>query len=372
MARKRRGRGEGSVYQRGDGVWSASYSAGYDGAGKRRRKSVYGKTKAEVQEKLRKLQNDGPALMGNADQLTVTAFLKKWLAAVKPTVEPNTYGPYRRHCDLHIAPVLGGVKVSKLSRIDVEQFYAALTDKGMSAVMRRKVGTTLSTALNHAVEKNLISFNPASGIRKPKAQKPDIKVLDPDLVGIFLKAAGQDRLFAFYVTALDTGGRPGELFALTWEDVNLDGGHITISKSLEDIAGNLRVKEVKTKRGRRRIDISERTVQALQEHRKRMLAGGHISGPVFCDTTGGHLRITNLRKNSLVPLLRRAGLPDLTFYSLRHTSATLLLLADVNPKIVSERLGHASVQLTLDTYSHVLPTMQRSAAEKMSRILGNT
>jgi integrase len=108
-----------------------------------------------------------------------------------------------------------------------------------------------------------------------------------------------------------------------------------------------------------------------------MLAEGHIGGPVFCDTIGGYLNITNLRKNSFVPILEwaglseRAGLPELTLYSLRHTCATLLLLADVNPKIVSERLGDASIQLALDTYSHVLPTMQKRAAEKMNRILGN-
>jgi integrase len=310
--------------------------------------------------------------MGKAEQLTVAAFLQRWLSVVQPTVEPNTYGPYKRHCDLHIVPFLGGVKLARLSRIDVEQFYAALANKGMSAAMRRKVGTTLSTALNSAVEKKLIPFNPASGIRKPKAQKPDIKVLDPDQVAAFLKAAVADRLFAFYLTALDAGARPGELFALRWEDINLDGAYLMITKSLEDICGYLRVKEVKTKKGRRRIDISERTTQVLREHRKRMLADGLISGPVFCDTTGGYLRISNLRKNSFIPILERAKLRDLPLYSLRHTCATLLLLEDTNPKIVSERLGHASIQLTLDTYSHVLPTMQKRAAAKMNRILGHS
>jgi integrase len=371
MPRKRRGRGEGSIYKRGDGLWCASYSAGYDGAGKRRRKPVYGKCKSEVQEKLRRLQNDGPALMGKADRITVAGFLLRWLSLVKPTVEPNTYNPYKRHCDLHIAPVLGGVRLAKLEREDVEQFYVTLAVKGMSVAMRRKVGTTLCIALNRAVDMKLVQFNPAHGVRKPKAQKPDIKVFDPEQVSVFLKAAEEDRLFALYITAIDTGARPGELFALRWEDVNFDGAYLTITKSLEDISGRRRVKEVKTKKGRRRIDISERTARVLQEHRRRMLAEGHISGPVFCDTIGGYLNITNLRKNSFVPILERAELPDLPLYSLRHTCATLLLLADVNPKVVSERLGHASIQLTLDTYSHVLPTMQKRAAEKMNRILGN-
>jgi integrase len=159
------------------------------------------------------------------------------------------------------------------------------------------------------------------------------------------------------------------LFALTWPDVDLDAGHLVISKSLEDIAGILRVKDVKTVRGRRRIDLSAGTVAALVEHRKAMLAAGHIAGPVFCNTLGGHLRLGDVRRSSFKPILERAGLPDFRLYDLRHTSATLLLLADVNAKVVSERLGHSSITRTLDTYSHVLPTMQRKAADLLGQIL---
>jgi integrase len=175
-----------------------------------------------------------------------------------------------------------------------------------------------------------------------------------------------------YLTALDSGAHPGELFALLWSDVDLEGRYIIITKSLEEINGVLRIKPTKTAKSRRRIDLSAKTAATLGEHRKAMLAEGHIAGPVFCDTQGTYLRNSNLRRNSFVPILAKAKLPHIRLYDLRHTSATLLLLADVPVKVVSERLGHSSITLTLDTYSHVLPTMQRRAADLIGQFLGQT
>jgi integrase len=221
--------------------------------------------------------------------------------------------------------------------VDVEQFFPALNKKGISNALARKVATTLTIALGAAVRLRLRSYNPATGIRKPKAAKPEIKVFDLDEVSRFLKAASSDRLYALYFTFLDTGMRPGELFALGWNDIDFTGGFLQVRRSLEDIAGVLRIKEVKTKKGRRRIDLSARGLDVLHQHRKRMLAEGLADGPVFCDTRGGYLRISNLRKNSFKPILRRAGLPDIRLYELRHTCASLLLVADELAKVVSER-----------------------------------
>src|SRR5262249_32664712 len=195
------------------------------------------------------------------------------------------------------------------------------------------------------------------------------EVLNPDQVLLFLKEAEKDRLYPLYFTALDSGARPGELFALRWPDVDFQGGFISITKSLEEIDGILRIKDVKTEKGRRRIDLSAETLAILAEHRKAMLSAGFIDGPAFCDSQGGYLRISNLHRSSFKPILLRAKLPALRLYDLRHTCATLLLLANEPAKVVSERLGHSSITLTLDTYSHVLPTMQRRAADTMGRIL---
>jgi integrase len=368
-ARKRRGRGEGSISQRSeDGLWVARRSAGYGPDGKRRRLVAYGRTKGEAMGKLRTLQGLDPRV-GVADRVTLAGFLDNWLAIVKPRVEPNTYGPYERHVRLHLVPVIGHVALAKLAPIDVQVLYARLGDQGVSPALARKVGTTLTVALGEAVSMKLITSNPARLVKKPKAARPEIKVLDPDQVQAFLGAARQDRLYPLYLTALDTGMRPGELFALVWEDVDLRGGYVIVRRSLEDIGGHLRVKEVKTKKGRRRIDLAETTIRTLRSHRLAMARLGFGDGPVFPNTVGTWLRIGDVTKDSFKPILARAKLAHCGLYTLRHTMATLLLLADENPKVVSERLGHSSITLTLDTYSHVLPTMGKRAALKMNLIL---
>jgi integrase len=346
-------------------------SLGYDGHGKRRRRVVYGATKAEVQEKLRQAQADtGNGVDYAAGRITLGQWLTRWLALVKPTVEPGTYSPYERHCRLHISPRIGHVVLSKLAAVHVQGLYAELTEAGVSAALQRKIGTTLTVALNQAVKLEILSANPATRIRKPKAAKPEIAVFDPRQVGKFLAEAQSDRLYPFYLTALDSGARPGELFALLWDDVDFAGGFISITKSLEEMSGVLRVKAVKTPKSRRRIDLSAETLAVLAGHRREALAAGRIGAPLFHDTEGGFLRLSNLMKNSFKPILKRAGLPSVGLYTLRHTCATLLLLANEPAKVVSERLGHSSVTLTLDTYSHVLPAMQKRAADVMGRILG--
>jgi integrase len=369
-SRKRRGRGEGAIFQRANGgLWVGSVSLGYGPNGRRQRRTVYGDSKAVVMKKLREVGDRD--LPRELHKLTVANYLHKWLEIVKPTVEHGTYKPYRHHALNHIVPYLGTLKLTALRRFHVEELYAALTSKGVSTAMQRKIGTTLTIALGAAVDKELIPFNPAQRVRKPKAVKPEIQPLDSAGVARFLDATKQDRLFAFYVLALDSGCRPGELLALDWPDIDFDRGRVTIRKSLApDAEGKLRVKDVKTKKGRRQLRLSAFTMSVLHEHRKAMLAEGNATSPVFCTATGGYIDISNLHHKSFKPALARAGLrPDIRLYDLRHTCATLLLLAGENAKVVSERLGHASVVLTLDVYSHVMDGMQEQAAAKMEAIL---
>ena len=328
-------------------------------------------TKQEVQEKLRK-QHDAAGVPRELARLTIEGYLAKWLELVKPTVEFGTFKPYKLHVERHIIPLIGTLRLVEMKRFHVEELYAALTKKEVSAAMQRKIGTTLTIALGAAVDKDMIAFNPAARVRKPKAVKPEITPLDADQVSAFLDAAREDRLFAFYILGLDTGARPGELFALQWRDIDFDRGRVTIKKSLAlNADGILEVKAVKTPKGRRQIRLSSVTLSALQDHRKAMLAEGHAAATVFCTTTGGYIDIKNLHRNSFKPILKRAGLPDIRLYDLRHTCATLLMLAGENAKVVSERLGHSTAVMTLDVYSHVLEGMQQQAAVKMDLILNH-
>jgi integrase len=235
----------------------------------------------------------------------------------------------------------------------------------------------------------LINHNPAHDAAKPKPSTPEMKVWDREQVHCFLEPAKQDRLYAMYILALDSGMRQGELFGLQWPDVDFARGCIFVQRSLEEINGKLRLKETKSAKGRRRIDISRYTLDALNSHRQRMLAEGIDvkGGAVFVDQQGGMLRKGNVLRRSFWTTISLANdtavkeaqekgggtvpalLPVIRFHDLRHTMATLLLKADENVKVVSERLGHAKIQLTLSTYTHCLPCMQKRAAEKMDSIL---
>jgi integrase len=372
MARKRRGRKEGSVYLReSDGRWVGSVTTGYDASGKQRRRVVYGRTQSEALKKKKELEGKiARGHLADPERLTLSRYLQEtWLPAIKPTVAPNTYAAYNNHVLRHILPHVGGSQLSKLMPLHVQQFYSTLEQNGVSAIMRKKVGTTLSTALTYAVlPLRLIPFNPAVGIKKPRVEGEEVQVLDPEQVVRFLDAARMDRLYAYYAFAIDSGAGPGECFALEWTDINFETGMVSIVRSLEDLAGHLRIKAPKRATRKRHIRLSPHTIAILHEHRKQALADGFAASPVFHDTQGKYLRNGNVTKRSFKLLLRTAELPELRLYDLRHTCATLLLLAGVPAKVVSERLGHASVTITLNTYSHILPDMQQRAAEALHQV----
>ncbi|HEV2357498.1 MAG TPA: site-specific integrase [bacterium] len=227
----------------------------------------------------------------------------------------------------------------------------------------------LHHALDQAVRWGMIPRNVCDAVTRPGAPRPIMQVLTPTQVSALLEAAREDRLHALYVMAITTGLRQGELLGLQWDDVDLTGALLHVRHSLHEVNGRLSLGEPKTARAKRPVDLPRIAVAALREHRERMLAEGHPHGWVFCDTEGGPVRRPNLLRRSFQPLLKKAGLPQIRFHDLRHTAATLLLLQGVHPKVVQERLGHSQISVTLDTYSHVLPSMGREAAAKLDALL---
>jgi integrase len=369
MARRRRGRGEGSIFQRADGLYVSSVSLGYDGNGKRRRKTVYGKTKAEVQEKLRQLQGSGFA-GSPTDRLRLAEYLAQWLeAVVRPNRSLNTYRCYEGVVRNYICPQIGGTRLDQLTSDHVQGLYAAMKKAGASDRMRQLAHAVLHRALQTAVESKppKMPFNPCDYVETPRLPAAKVHRVEPygvEEVQSLLTAAEGDRLKALIVLAVFTGLRQGELFGLRWPDIDLGAGALSVRHSLEEVNGKLSLKEPKSGKTRR-VELPPLAVDALWEHRTRMLAEGHLGGPVFCDTRGGWLRKSNFLRNVFRPLIEKAGLPRRRFHDLRHTSATLLLTLGVHPKVVQERLGHSNISVTLDTYSHVAPTIQREAAAKL-------
>jgi len=372
MARKRRGNGEGSIYQRANGTWCATISIGYDPNGKRKRRTLFGRSKQDVQDKLGKVANDVAHQRDIEPQrIKLGEYLKRWLKdAAKPRVRETTFANYQRVVKNHIQPHLGGVPLAKLTAFQIHGLYSCLDQAGKSAETIRLTHAVLHRALKQAVRWRLIPFNMASDVDRPRADKVDISPLTAEEVRTLLKVADGERLEALYVLAVTAGMRLGELLGLQWSDVDLLGRAIMVRHSLQELNGKLTLAEPKTARGRRRIDLPQMAIDALVRHRARLLKEG-LAGVawVFPNRSGGPWRRSHLHFNEFKPLLKLAGLPDIRFHDLRHTSATLLLSQGVHPKVVQERLGHSQISVTLDTYSHVLPTMQVEAAGKFDQVL---
>lgn len=368
MSRKRRGRNEGSVFQRADGRWSASVTVGVNANGRRVRKVVYGATKGEAQEKLLRLQSaklDG--MLADSGKLTLAAFLERWLEdSARPTIRNATYASYKGIVDNHVSPKIGGIRLDRLTPAHVQGLYAALEREGASCHIRRLAHAVLRRSLKQALKWGMVPRNVCDAVEPPRIARRDIQPLTGDQVAQLFSAAEGDRLEALYVVAVATGLRLGELFGLQWKDVDLDGGAITVRYTLSEVNGKLTLAEPKTAKGRRRVELPGIAVDALLSHRKAMLAEGSLGGGyVFCNQSGGPLRRSHFHSQQFKPLLKSAGLPSIRFHDLRHTAATLLLGEGVHPKVVQERLGHSQISVTLDTYSHVLPTMQRDAANRL-------
>lgn len=370
--RARRGRGEGSIYQRANGMWCATYSAGYANDGNRKRRTVFGESKEDVQKKLRDKLNQATTSLSIApNKVKLGQYLDRWLNdAAKAAVRPTTYANYERVVKNHIKPHLGGVTLGNLTPVHVQSMIASMQTDGKSAETIRLTYAVLRRALKQAVTWRLVTYNATYGVERPRAVKVEITALDADQVTDLLKAARGDRLEAIYVLAVGTGMRLGEIFGLQWADVDLAAATIMVRRTLSELGGKLFTSEPKTAKGRRKIDLPAVAVAALLKHRKQTIVEGFAAiAWVFCNTKGGPLRRSHFHKQQFKPLLKKAKLPDIRFHDLRHTSATLLLAAGVHPKIVQERLGHSQISVTLDTYSHILPSMQVDAAYRLDLLL---
>jgi integrase len=232
------------------------------------------------------------------------------------------------------------------------------------------------TALQQAVRWGLIVRNPASLARPPRKQHTEPTALTVEQARALLRAAAGHRLEAMFELALKTGMRQGELLALRWVDVDLDQGVVQIRASLRRTAAGLTIGAPKTSRSRRKVVLSAGTVEALRRHRDRQdteranaVRVWHELGLVFPNTVGRPIEAQNLLQREFRPLLERAGLPPITFHALRHTAASLLLVRGEHPKVVQELLGHSDVGVTMNRYSHLVPTLMSQAASKMDGLL---
>lgn len=364
----RRGKGEGSIRQRSDGTWEARIDIGRDANGRRKTKSVYGKTKKEVGNELTKLASqkiDGTLIAET--KLTVGEFLDKWLAdAVKLSNRAATHSSYSQNVKVHIKPAIGAVKLSKLTPMHVQGMYAAMERGKKSARMRQMQHAILRRALSVACKWGLIARNVCDAVDRPTVPKHEITPLNAAQVSKLMKAAESDRIHALIVLAVFSGLRQGELFGLEWNDVDMKSANLMVRRTVVDLGGTVTTSPPKTGKGQRLVELPQMAIDALWKHKAKLMTEGLAKSPlVFPGEDGGYQRRFGPFREEFKAVLKRAGLPAIRFHDLRHSAATLLLGEGVHPKIVQERLGHSTIAITMDTYSHILPSMQKDAVGKL-------
>jgi integrase len=376
-AAKQEPRSRGQIIQRGPETWLLRVALGKDHEGKRKyaNKTIKGSRKeAEVElTKLLREQDTGSYI--EPSKLTLREWLEKWLAT-KVDISPKTRRGYEERMELDVYPFLGGKRLDQLTTDDIQATYGKLMkDRGLSPTTVQYTHRVLKQALELAWGRGILQRNPARWVNLPakrgKTQK--IMPLSPEQARTFLGKNADTPLYPLWVLMLSTGMRPQEALALQWADI--DGGYIRIQRTLEEVEkGKFQpVEAAKTEGSLRSVSVPKDTLEALQKHRAQQAAAKLELGIrhewIFANRAGNPMDPTKARKG-FKAALRRAGLPTThRLYDLRHTHATSLLMAGVNPKVVAERLGHSSIQLTLNTYSRVLPELEKTTADTVGKLL---
>lgn len=374
---KRRAKGAGSVFRRADGRWSGSVDLG-EAMGRNRRKVVYGNSKKEVEERIRRLVNDvadGSPPPSRSPQLG--PFLAQWLMAVRPTLRPKTYASYEGVVRLHLVPEIGRVTLEKLNVEHVASLVAdKQADRRLSPTTVRYILLILRNALTKAVRWGLVGRNVAGLVDPPRLSHKDVRVLSPEETKQLLDAARGEAIEGLVIVAISTGVRLGEALGLQWHDVDLDRRQLRINKSLQRVPGQGQVlMETKTRRSRRSLVLPVKTAEALRavrlqqdQWRRAAVSAWHANDFVFTTSSGQPLDQRNVLR-MFRRVLRKAKLPRMRFHDLRHSCASLLFAQHIPARVVMETLGHSRISVTMDTYTHVMPALMRDAADAMDRSL---
>lgn len=347
--------------------------------GRRRRRSFFGVTADEARRKLTRAQSQQDSgQTPPPERASVAAYLRAWLAAKEPSLRAESFRRYREAVELHLIPSIGKVRLARLTATQIEAAYAAIRAKGLSNTSVQLIHGVLRKALKDAERRGEVARNVATLVDAPRRSTPEMRALTADEASRLLAAASGDTLEAFYMLALTTGLRLGELQALGWREVDVDARRLRVVATLAGVKDGAPVlAPPKTQRSRREVHLSDVVAGALRQHRARQLEQRLAAGPlwsdhglVFTSGRGGPLDANNVRERSFRRLLARAGLPPMRFHNLRHAAASLLLAQGVNIKVIAEVLGHADVTVTLRIYAHLLPSAQQDAAAAMDRLFG--
>jgi integrase len=373
----RRGNGEGSIYQDSDRRWRAVVNCGMHN-GKRQRKKLSGRTRAEVAEKLKKaLRDQQQGLPLITERQSLSQFITRWLAEkIKPRRAYKTYTSYSQELMTHILPALGGVALNKLSAQDLDRY---LTDKlalGLSPRTVQYHHAIIRCALNQALRWDLVPRNIATLVQPPVVPKHAVNPYTAAEAKAFLLAVQGHRLEAIYTVAVACGLRQGETLGLQWSDIDLECGQMNVRTQLQrDESRKLSLSKLKTDSSIRRIELPEVCVTALrmrreQQVQERQLAGTRWvqTGLVFTTRVGTGIDQRNLLRHYYT-VAKAVGLRRIRYHDLRHTAASLLLALGVPMTAVRNILGHTDIRTTINIYGHVYDTDKKDAAGRMNTLL---
>ena len=387
----KRNSGEGGFFhdvKRGIWIYQLRYTDAY---GNRGRKKFAAKTKREAMQKGKEFIDSLNRTANDDEKLTVGNWIRNWLENyAKPNVRPRTYEKYSGTLKAYILPVFENVLLNELTAADLQKNFNRLLETGrtdgtgLSSSTVRGTRRYLSMCIDDAVKSGLVSSNVVRLTKAPKLSKKEIAVLSKEEIARLIDTAKEIKNPFMSVVmpqiislTVHTGMRQGEVFGLKWEDVDFEKSCLFIRRSLAHVIGKGAVFQApKTKNSIRRILLMPEDIKNLRVYKKwqenyseelgDLFAGHNL---VFTSPFGEPISPTNFSRRYFKPLLKKCDISsDFTFHGLRHTHATLLLRQGVNPKIVQERLGHSSIKVTMDTYSHVLPDMQRQAVDALQGI----
>lgn len=374
--RRRRGQGEGAIYQLADGTWRGAVDLGWHN-GRRRRKYVRRPTRAETVNAVRALVAEveqGRVIVGRAP--TVAQWLQTYLGDVAAgRVRPSTLHRYEEEINLHIIPSLGRIRLDRLRPQHLSEFYRDKSQR-LSPGSVRRLHAVMRHALNVAVRWQLITTNPALAVEPPPVRPAELSPWSESEAQQFLSVVRSTRLEARWLLALAAGLRQGEALGLAWRDVDIEAGLLRVRRALQrQPDGGLMLVPPKTPRSRRVVPLSKTVADALRDHLIRQQEEYRSaerpwdsSGLVFVTGNGTPIHPRNDYR-MFVALMRAAGIRRVRLHDLRHTTASLLLTQGVPARVVMELLGHSQVSLTLDTYTHVAPAVTRAAADGMEKAL---
>lgn len=373
-----RGKGEGTITKLKNGTYCGRITVGYDENGKQKRKAFYAKTRREVQERMDaakvELQKGTYIELSN---ITLSEWVDVWLEEYKRrTVKPSTYSKMHQYFNRYIKPAFGKYKLRDLREEMVQKFINDLTDKGLSTSTITHNHSYLYGALKQAVKNELLVKNVADGINLPQKVKKENRVLTQEEQARFVEVARETLTGRAFILALYTGLRIGELLALTWDDVDFDNGILSVNKTLveyrepkPDGSGYIvrrMVGSPKTASSKRDIPVLASVLNMLKEEKENAVPNSY--NLIYASAEGGYIATATARTRFIAILMKAniANIKQLHIHSLRHTFATLGLENGIELKVMQELLGHATISMTADMYTHVLPDKKKSAIEKLN------